>query len=102
MRVTDGNGANRDGQSISPGDGERVGLGLLSRFVGAVFLVVLAALLLLDRAQSASSGDQARADAGSAALLTEAFVSAHTVLLDRIAGMAERELPDDSTTLRSG
>ena len=101
MRVADGNGANRDGQSIGPGDGERVGLGLLSRFVGAVFLVVLAALLLLDRAQSGATRDRARADAGSAALLTEAFVSAHTVLLDRIAGIAEPEPPADSTALRA-
>ena len=95
MRVADGNGASRDGQSIGPVDGERVGLGLLSRFVGAVFLVVLAALLLLDRAQSNVTRDQARADAGSAALLTEAFVSAQVVLLDRIAGIAEQEPPVD-------
>jgi len=101
MRVTDGNGTNRDGQSIGPGDGERVGLGLLSRFVGAVFLVVLAALLLLDRAQSDSTGDQARADAGSSALLAEAFVSAHAVLLDRIAGVAEREPLRDSAVVRA-
>jgi signal transduction histidine kinase len=74
-----------------------VGLGLLSRFVGAVFLVVLAALLLLDRAQSSATRDQARADAASAALLAEAFVSAHAVLLDRIAVITERELPGHST-----
>jgi signal transduction histidine kinase len=78
-----------------------VGLGLLSRFVGAVFLVVLAALLLLDRAQSSATRDQARADAASAALLAEAFVSAHAVLLDRIAGIADRELPGDSATVRA-
>lgn len=101
MRVANGNGANRDGQSIGPGDGERVGLGLLSRFVGAVFLVVLAALLLLDRAQSGATRDRARADAGSAALLTEAFVSARTVLLDRIAGIAEREPPGGSAAVRA-
>jgi len=101
MRVADGNGASRDGQSIGPEDGERVGLGLLSRFVGAVFLVVLAALLLLDRAQSSATRDQARADAGSAALLTEAFVSAQVVLLDRIAGIAEQEPPGDRAIVRA-
>jgi signal transduction histidine kinase len=101
MRVADGNGASRDGQSIGPEDGERVGLGLLSRFVGAVFLVVLAALLLLDRAQSSATRDQARADAGSAALLTEAFVSAQVVLLDRIAGIAEQEPPGDRAIVRT-
>jgi signal transduction histidine kinase len=101
MRVADGSGTNRDGQSIAPGDGERLGLGLLSRFVGAVFLVVLAALLLLDRAQSGATRDQARADAGSAALLAQSFVSAHTVLLDRIARIAEREPPADSVAVRA-
>jgi len=101
MRVADGSGTNRDGQSITPGDGERLGLGLLSRFVGAVFLVVLAALLLLDRAQSGATRDQARADAGSAALLAQSFVSAHTVLLDRIARIAEREPPADSMAVRA-
>jgi signal transduction histidine kinase len=78
-----------------------VGLGLLSRFVGAVFLVVLAVLLLLDRAQSDSTGDQARADAGSAALVAEAFVSAHAVLLDRIAGSVEREPLRDTAAIRT-
>ena len=101
MRVADGSGTNRDGQSIAPGDSERLGLGLLSRFVGAVFLVVLAALLLLDRAQSGATRDQARADAGSAALLAQSFVAAHTVLLDRIARIAEREPPADSAAVRA-
>jgi signal transduction histidine kinase len=101
MRVADGNGANRDGQFIGPGEGERVGLGLLSRFVGAVFLVVLAALLLLDRAQSGATGERARTDASSAALLAEAFVSAHAVLLDRIAEITELEPPRDSAVLRT-
>ncbi len=75
-------------------------MGLLARFVGAVLLVVLGALLLLDRAQSGATRDQARADASSSALLAEAFVSAHSVLLDRIAGVAEREPPADTTSLR--
>jgi signal transduction histidine kinase len=101
MRVADGNGASRDGQFIGPGEGERVGLGLLSRFVGAVFLVVLAALLLLDRAQSGATGERARTDAGSAASLAEAFVSAHAVLLDRIAEIAELEPPGDSASVRA-
>ena len=101
MRVADGSGTSRDGQSIGLGYGERVGLGLLSRFVGAVFLVVVAALLLLDRAQSSATRGQARADAASAALLAEAFVSAHTVLLDRIAGIADREPPGDSAMVRA-
>jgi len=62
---------------------------------------VLAALLLLDRAQSDATGDQARADAGSSALLAESFVSAHAVLLDRIAGVFEREPLRDSVAVRA-
>lgn len=100
MRVADGSGTNRDGQSIGPAEDERPGFGLLARFVGAVFLVVLGALLLLDRAQSGATREQAKADAGSAALLTEAFVSAHAVLLDRIAGVVEGEPLGDSAAVR--
>src|SRR4051812_10033843 len=100
MRVADGNGTGRDGQSIGGADDERPGIGLLARFLGAVLLVVLGALLLLDRAQAGATHDQAQADAGAAALLTEAWVSAHAVLLDRIAGVADREPPADSVALR--
>lgn len=99
MRVADGSGTNRDGQSIGPDEDERPGFGLLARFVGAVFLVVLGALLLLDRAQSGATREQANSDAGSAALLTEAFVSAHSVLLDRIAGIVEREPLGDTAAV---
>jgi len=100
MRVADGNGTGRDGQSIDGADDERPGMGLLARFVGAVLLVVLGALLLLDRAQAGATRDQAQADAGSAALLAEGWISAHAVLLDRIAGVADREPPADSVALR--
>ena len=58
MRVADGSGTNRDGQSIGPDEDERPGFGLLARVVGAVFLVVLGALLLLDRAQSGATREQ--------------------------------------------
>jgi signal transduction histidine kinase len=61
---------------------------LLSRFLGAVFLVLLGGLLLLDRALLRANRNQAQLDAQSAALLTESFMAAQSDLLDRIAGLA--------------
>jgi signal transduction histidine kinase len=62
---------------------------LLSRFIGAVFLVLLAGLLLLDRALARANRNQAALDAQSSALLTESFVNAHDVLLDRLLELAD-------------
>jgi signal transduction histidine kinase len=64
---------------------EHAGLGLLARFLGAVFLVLLGGLLLLDRALLRANQNQAKLDAQSAGLLTESFVSAEASLLDRVA-----------------
>ncbi len=64
---------------------ERSGLGLLSRFFGAVFLVLLGGLLLLDRALLHANQNQAILDAQSAALITESYVATHAMVLDRIA-----------------
>jgi signal transduction histidine kinase len=69
---------------------ERAGLGLLSRFLGAVFLVLLGGLLLLDRALLRANRNQADLDAQSAGLLTESFISGQAVLLDRIADLVSR------------
>ena len=66
----------------------RVNLGVLSRFLGAVFLALLGGLLLLDRALSRANQNQAATDAQSAGLLTEYFVDAHIALLDRISTVA--------------
>ena len=63
---------------------QRVGLGLLLRFVGAVFLVLLGGLLLLDRALGRANRHQASLDARSAALIAEAYVKSQYVLLDRV------------------
>lgn len=73
------------GQSFNHGTDERVGLGLLSRFLGAVFLVLLGGLLLLDRALLRANRNQATLDAQSAGLITESFIAAQTSLLDRLA-----------------
>lgn len=77
---------------------ERAGLGLLSRFLGAVFLVLLGGLLLLDRALLRANRNQADLDAQSAGLLTESFISTQAVLLERIAGVVSENEGSDSTT----
>jgi signal transduction histidine kinase len=78
-----------------------VGLGLLSRFIGAVFLVLLGGLLLLDRALVRANRNQAELDSQSAALLTESFVASHASLLERVAELVgERDLGRDSSVVR--
>jgi signal transduction histidine kinase len=99
--VTDVSGPADSGQSIGrPTDG-RAGLGLLSRFLGAVFLVLLGGLLLLDRALLRANRNQAQLDAQSAALLTESFMAAQNDLLDRAASLAAHGLRgNDSIAFR--
>ena len=81
--------------------GVRLGLGLLARFIGAVLLVLLGGLLLLDRVLLRANQNQARLDSQSAALLTESFVGKHAMLLDRVADDARRiEIEKDSTSVR--
>ena len=72
------------GQSTGREADERAGLGLLSRFLGAVFLVLLGGLLLLDRSLLKANRNQAILDAQSAALLSESFISAQADLLGHI------------------
>ena len=99
--MADVSGAGDGGQSIGRDAGARVGLGLLSRFIGAVFLVLLGGLLLLDRALLRANHNQAELDSRSAALLTESFVANHAMLTERIAELAgTRELVKDSAALR--
>src|SRR3954451_14908181 len=80
---------------------QRVGLGLLSRFIGAVFLVLLGGLLLLDRALQRANYNQAALDAQSAALLTEAFMPNHTMILERAAELAALPLSKSTAPLRA-
>src|SRR3954464_6114037 len=102
MRVADVSGAGDGGQSIGREASTRVGLGLLSRFIGAVFLVLLGGLLLLDRALQRANYNQAALDAQSAALLTESFMANHAMLLDRAAELvAARSTAKDSAVLRA-
>ncbi|MDB4916049.1 MAG: ATP-binding region ATPase domain protein [Gemmatimonadetes bacterium] len=79
------------GQAVEHMAEERTGMGLLSRFLGAVFLVLLGGLLLLDRALLKANQYQATLDAQAAGLLTEAFVAQQTVVLDRVITAAEEK-----------
>jgi signal transduction histidine kinase len=75
---------------------------LLSRFIGAVFLVLLGGLLLLDRALLRANRNQAQLDAQSAALLAESFLARHAALLDRVDELSDiRAYGKDSVTLRN-
>src|SRR3954470_4631784 len=94
MRVADVSGTGDGGQSIGREASTRVGLGLLSRFIGAVFLVLLGGLLLLDRALQRANSNQAALDSQSAALLSEAFVANHAMLLERVAEAVEAPAND--------
>ena len=100
--MADVSGAVDGGQSIGREEGARVGLGLLSRFIGAVFLVLLGGLLLLDRALQRANYNQAELDSQSAALLTESFVANHAMLLDRVAELTGARAPvKDSVEVRA-
>ena len=94
--MADVSGAGDSGQSIGREASTRVGLGLLSRFIGAVFLVLLGGLLLLDRALQRANVNQAALDSQSAALLTEAFVANHAMLLERVAEAVDAPAKDST------
>jgi signal transduction histidine kinase len=80
---------------------QRVGLGLLLRFIGAVFLVLLGGLLLLDRALGRANRHQASLDARSAALIAESYINSENVLLDRVTQLVTTHPdPGDSIEVR--
>jgi signal transduction histidine kinase len=99
MGVADVSGTAEAGQSTERDAEHRVGRGLLARFIGAVFLVLLGGLLLLDRALTRANSDQAAADAESTALVAESFLRAHDVLLERLMDLA-LDRPDARDSLR--
>src|SRR3954454_8889273 len=102
MAVADVSGPVEPSQSTDRDAEQRVGLGLLLRFIGAVFLVLLGGLLLLDRALGRANRHQASLDARSAALIAESYVNSQHVLLDRVTQLVS-EYPNagDSLTLRA-
>ena len=99
MGVADVSGTAEAGQSTERDAEYRVGRGLLSRFIGAVFLVLLGGLLVLDQALTGASREQAALDSQATALLAESFVRAHDVLLQRLADVATERL-DAQDSLR--
>lgn len=100
--MRDVNEALESNQLIGREATERAGLGLLSRFLGAVFLVLLGGLLLLDRSLSKANRNQAVLDTQSMALLTETFMSAQIDRLRRIADVvAEGAEMKDSILART-
>jgi signal transduction histidine kinase len=99
--VAEVSGTAEAGQSTERDAEHRVGGGLLSRFIGAVFLVLLGGLLLLDQSLMRANRHQASADARAAALLAESFLRAHDVLLERLLTPVDmRYDARDSTRLR--
>jgi signal transduction histidine kinase len=81
----DGSRADRDGR-------ERAGVALVSRFIGAVFLVLLGGLLLLDRSLLRATQDQLSLDAESSALLVESYMHGQAAMVEQIAD-AMRAVP---------
>lgn len=79
-----------DGQSNDRRLDQRADVGLVSRFLGGVFLVLLGGLLLLDRALLQANRNQATLDAQSAALLTESVVTEQFDVLERIGEIVSR------------
>lgn len=81
----DGSRADREGR-------ERAGVALVSRFIGAVFLVLLGGLLLLDRSLLRANQDQLSLDAESSALLVESYMHGQAAMVEQIAD-AMRAVP---------
>src|SRR6476620_9008958 len=100
MGVAEVSGTAESGQSTERDAEHRVGHGLLSRFIGAGFLVLLGGLLVLDQALTAANREQAALDTQSTVLLAESFIRAHDVLLQRVADLAI-EKPGAFDTLRA-
>ena len=73
----DGNRSDRDAR-------ERAGIGLVSRFIGAVFLVLLGGLLLLDRSLLRANRDQQMLDAESSGLLVESYIRRQADVLEQV------------------
>ncbi len=101
MGVAEVSGTTETGQSTDRDAEHRVGRGLLSRFIGAVFLVLLGGLLVLDQALTAANGEQAELDTKSTVLLAESFIRSHDVLLQRLGDLVvEKPRAEDSVHVR--
>src|SRR5215204_2705635 len=101
MGVAEVSGTAEAGQSTERDAEPRVGRGLLSRFIGAVFLILLGGLLVLDQALARANREQATLDTQATALLAESFVRLHDMMLQRLADLAvDRADAQDSLAVR--
>src|SRR6476620_476098 len=101
MGVAEVSGTAESGQSTERDAEHRVGHGLLSRFIGAGFLVLLGGLCVLDQALTAANSEQAELDTQSTVLLAESFIRSHDVLLQRLADLVvENPRAADSAHIR--
>lgn len=101
MGVAEVSGTAETGQSTDRDAEHRVGRGLLSRFIGAVFLILLGGLLVLDQALARANREQATLDTQATALLAESFVRMHDMMLERLAHLAlDRSDAQDSLVHR--
>jgi signal transduction histidine kinase len=82
--VTEGN-ETFDGSRLDRDWRARAGVALVSRFIGAVFLVLLGGLLLLDRSLLHANQDQLSLDAESSALLVESYIQGQATVVGQIA-----------------
>ena len=79
------NGGNRRGEREMS---ERINLGILSQFLGAILLVLLGGLFVLDRILLSANKSQAATDAQTGRVLTESFLASRFALLDGITVLA--------------
>ena len=101
MGVAEVSGTAEAGQSTDRDAEHRVGRGLLSRFIGAVFLILLGGLLVLDQALAGANREQAALDTQATALLAESFVRTHDIMLQRLTDFAvDRSATRDSLAAR--
>jgi signal transduction histidine kinase len=101
MGVAEVSGTAEAGQSSERDAEHRVGRGLLSRFIGAVFLILLGGLLVLDQALARANREQAAVDTQATVLLAESFVRTHDVMLQRLTDFAvDRTNARDSLATR--
>jgi signal transduction histidine kinase len=101
MGVAEVSGTAEAGQSTERDAEPRVGRGLLSRFIGAVFLILLGGLLVLDQALARANREQAALDTRATALLAESFIRLHDVMLQQLAeGVVDRAEAQDSLAVR--
>lgn len=86
--MADFNGANGGSRRGERETFERVNLGILSQFLGAILLVLLGGLFVLDRILLSANKSQAATDAQTGRVLTESFLASRFALLDGITVLA--------------